>query len=165
MRRLVQRGNKIGDFVFCGAINVCKTSVFELLKENFKELKGVDLRYNKTQKEPKARNIKRLKWLPKEEIPLTAFYSLISFDSLPQNTVERDERGIVNLSGIAEIRGGIVIPREQGNELFFSSNLVSNYDFFSLKNSAFLLCTERVKDFCENNNFKNVVFLEMGDIV
>ena len=89
-----------------------------LLKENFKELKGIDLRYNKTQKEPKARNIKRLKWLPKEEIPLTAFYSLISFDSLPQNTVERDERGIVNLSEIAEIRGGIVIPREQGNELF-----------------------------------------------
>ena len=44
----MQRGNKIGDFVFCGAINVCKTSVFELLKENFKELKGVDLRYNKT---------------------------------------------------------------------------------------------------------------------
>lgn len=119
MRRLVQRGNKIGDFVFCGAINVCKTSVFELLlKENFKELKGVDLRYNKTQKEPKARNIKRLKWLPKEEIPLTAFYSLISFDSLHQNTVERDERGIVNLSGIAEIRGGIVIPREQEKQSF-----------------------------------------------
>ncbi|WP_276637131.1 hypothetical protein [Prevotella pallens] len=120
MGRLMQRGNKISDFVFCGTINVCKTSVFELLKENFKELKGIDLRYNKTQKEPKARNIKRLKWLPKEEIPLTAFYSRISFDSLPQNTVERDERGIVNLSGIAEIRGGIVIPREQGNGLFFS---------------------------------------------
>lgn len=138
MRRLVQRGNKIGDFVFCGAINVCKTSVFELLlKENFKELKGVDLRYNKTQKEPKARNIKRLKWLPKEEIPLTAFYSLISFDSLHQNTVERDERGIVNLSGIAEIRGGIVIPREQEKGLFFSSNLVSNYDFFLLKTLLF----------------------------
>jgi hypothetical protein len=71
--RLVQRGNKIGDFVFCGAINVCKTSVFELLKENFKELKGIDLRYNKTQKKPKARNIKRLKWLPKEEIPPNCF--------------------------------------------------------------------------------------------
>ena len=37
MGRLVQRGNKIGVFVFCGAINVCKTSVFELLKENFKD--------------------------------------------------------------------------------------------------------------------------------
>ncbi|WP_449023143.1 imm11 family protein [Prevotella pallens] len=49
--------------------------------------------------------------------------------------------------------------------MFFSSNLVSNYDFFSLKNSGFLLCTERVKEFCENNNCKNVVFLEMGDIV
>ena len=165
MGRLVQRGNKIGDFVFCGAINVCKTSVFELLKENFKELKGVDLRYNKMKKELKAKNIKRLKWLPKEDIPLTAFYNPISFDWLPQSTIKRDERGIVNLSGIAEIRGGIVIPREQGKGLFFSSNLVSNYDFLSLKNSGFLLCTERVKEFCENNNFKNVVFLEIGDIV
>ena len=105
-------GNKIGDFVFCGAINVCKTSVFELLKENFKELKGVDLCYNKTKKELEAKNIKRLKWLPKEEISLTDFYSPISFDCLPQSTIERDERGIVNLSRIAEIRGGIVIPRE-----------------------------------------------------
>ena len=69
--------------------------------------------------------------MPEEEIPLTAFYSLISFDSLPQNTVERDKRDIVNLSGIAEIRGGIVIQREPGTGLFFSSNLVSNYDFFS----------------------------------
>ena len=103
--------------------------------------------------------------MPKEDIPLTAFYNPISFDWLPQSTIKRDERGIVNLSGIAEIRGGIVIPREQGTGLFFSSNLVSNYDFFSLKNSGFLLCTERVKEFCENNNFKNVVFLEMGDIV
>lgn len=103
--------------------------------------------------------------MPKEEISLTVFYSPISFDCLPQSTIERDERGIVNLSGIAEKRGGIIIPREQGKGLFFSSNLVINYKFFSLKNSAFLLCTERVKEFCENNNFKNVVFLEMGDIV
>ena len=87
MGRLVQRGNKIGDFVFCCAINVCKTSVFDLLKENFKELKGVDLRYNKTQKEPKAKKYQTFKMVAKEEIPLTAFYSLISFDSLPKNTV------------------------------------------------------------------------------
>lgn len=133
----MQRGNKIGDFVFCGAINVCKTSVFELLKENFKELKGVDLRYNKTQKELKAKKYQTFKMVAKRRGPLTAFYSLISFDSLPQNTVERDERGIVNLSGIAEIRGGIVIPREQGKGLFFSSNLVSNYDFFLLKTLLF----------------------------
>ena len=37
-------GDKIGDFVFCYAINVCKNSIFKLLKENFKELKSVELR-------------------------------------------------------------------------------------------------------------------------
>ena len=85
--------------------------------------------------------------MPKEEVPLTAFYSLISFDSLPQNTVERDERGIVNLSGIAEIREGIVIPREQGKGLFFSSNLVSNYDFFLLKTLLFFCVPKGWKTF------------------
>ena len=59
--RLVQRGNKISDFVFCGAINVCKISVFELLKENFKELKGIDLRYNKNAERTKSKKYQTFK--------------------------------------------------------------------------------------------------------
>ena len=43
-------------------------------KENFKELKSVELRYNKTDKELNTKDIRRLKWLPKEAIPLTAFF-------------------------------------------------------------------------------------------
>lgn len=158
-------GDKIGDFVSCGAINVCKTAVFETLKEHFKELKPVELRYNKTDKELNAKNIKRLKWLPKETIPLTAFFSPISFDCLPQSTIVRSERGIEEIIGVAELRGNLVIPREQGKGLFFSSDVIGDVDFFSLTNSGFLLCTERVKAFCENNHYENVVFLEVGEIV
>lgn len=158
-------GDKIGDFVSCGAINVCKTAVFETLIENFEELKNVELRYNKTEKELNAKNIKRLKWLPKETIPLTAFFSPISFDCLPQSTIVRSERGIEEIIGVAELRGNLVIPREQGKGLFFSSDVIGDFDLFTLINSGFLLCTERVKEFCENNNYGNVAFLEMGEII
>lgn len=159
------RGNKIGDFVSCGAINVCKTEVFEMLVENFKELKNVKLRYNKTEKELNAKNVKLLKWLPKETVPLTAFFSPISFDCLPQSTIVTNERGMIKFIGVAELRGNLVIPREQGKGLFFSSDVIGNFDFFTLTNSGFLLCTERVKEFCENNHFENIVFLEVGEII
>lgn len=158
-------GDKIGDFVYCGAINVCKTIIFEQLRENFKELKSVALRYNKTEKELNAKNIKYLKWLPKETIPLTAFYSPMNLDCHPQSTIVRSERGIEEMIGVAELRGGGIIPREQGKGLFFDSDVVGNLDIFSLTNSGFLLCTERVKEFCENQGYKNVVFLEMGEII
>ena len=49
--------------------------------------------------------------------------------------------------------------------LFFSSDVIGDFDFFTLINSGFLLCTERVKEFCENNNYENVAFLEMGEII
>ena len=158
-------GDKIGDFVSCGTINVCKIVVFETLIENFKELKNVGLRYNKTEKELNAKDIKRLKWLPKEDIRLTAFFSPISFDCLPQSTIATNERGMIKFIGVAELRGNLVIPRKQGEGLFFCSDIVGNYDFFTLTNSGLLLCTERVKEFCENQNYENVVFLEMGEII
>jgi hypothetical protein len=158
-------GDKIGDFVFCYGINVCKSSVFETLTNNFAELKGVPLKYNKTEKELTAKNLNRLKWLPKEEIPLKAFFSPKQFDCLPQSTLIMSERGIEQLDGVAELRGNLVIPRKTGKGLFFSSMVVSDYDFFNVANSNCLLCTERVKKFCEEQKYDNVVFLEYGDIV
>jgi hypothetical protein len=158
-------GDKIGDFVFCYGINVCKRSVFEMLTNNFAELKGVALKYNKTEKELTAKNLKRLKWLPKEEIPLKAFFSPKQFDCLPQSALIMSEQGIEELDGVAELRGNLIIPREKNKGLFFSSAVVSSYDFFTLANSNLLLCTERVKKLCEEQKYENVVFLEYGDIV
>lgn len=158
-------GNKIGDFVFCYGINVCKSSILEVLKNNFSKLNEVPLKYNKSEKELTAKNLKRLKWLPKEEIPLVAFFSPKEFDCLPQSTIISSERGIEKIEGIAELRGNIVIPREKDKGLFFSSKIVSDYDFFTITNSNFLLCTERVKNFCEEQKYENVVFLEVGDIL
>ena len=158
-------GKKIGDFVECLGANICKVSVFEELHKHFEGLKAVPLRINKTQQELKAKNPKRLRWLPQEEVPLVAFYATEYFDCLPQSTIVRGERGIEEFVGVADLRGDILIPREEGKGIFFSKEVVGDYDFFTLKGSGLQLCTERVKTFCEAQGYENVVFLEKGDIV
>lgn len=158
-------GDKIGDFVFCYGVNVCKASVFKALKDNFKELKGGDLKYNKTDKEINAKNPKRLKWLPKNDVQLKAFFSPKSFDCLVQSTIKINDRGMIRFEGVAELRGNLIIPREEKKGLFFSSDAIGDYDFFTLTNSGILLCTDRVKQFCEKQNYENVVFLEVGDVI
>lgn len=96
-------------------------------------------------KKIKTKNIKRIKWLPKETIPLTAFYSPRKIDCLPQSTIVRSERAIEEITGVAEFRGRVIITREVGKGLFFSSDIIGDLDIFSLTNSGFLLCIERVK--------------------
>ena len=158
-------GKKIGDFVECMGTDICKVSVFEELHRHFDTIKSVPLRINKTQQELKAKNPKRLRWLPQEEVPLVAFYPPEYFDCLPQSTIVKNELGGVRLIGGAEMKGGIIIPREEGKGIFFSKEVVGNYDFFTLKGSGHSFCTERVKAFCEAQGYENVVFLEMGEIV
>ena len=158
-------GKKIGDFVECMGADICKVSVFEELHRHFNTIKSVPLRINKTQKELKAKNPKRLRWLPQEEVPLVAFYATECFDCLPQSTIVRGERGIEEFVGVADLRGDILIPREEGKGIFFSKEVVGDYDFFTLKGSGLQLCTERVKTFCEAQGYENIVFLEKGEIV
>ena len=158
-------GKKIGDFRECIGTKICKTGVFEALCKHFDGLKAVPLRINKTQKELTAKNPKRLRWLPQEEVPLVAFYPPEYFDCLPQSSIVKNERGGVRLIGGAEMKGDIIIPREEGKGIFFSKEVVGDYDFFTLKGSGLELCTERVKAFCEAQGYENVVFLEKGEII
>ncbi len=158
-------GRKVGDFVQCIGADICKVSVFEALHKNFEAIKAVPLHINKTQKELMAKNPKRLRWLPQEKVSLVAFYAPEYFDCLPQSTIVRSERGIEELIGVADLRGDILIPRKEGKGIFFSKEVVRNYDFFTLKGSGLELCTEKVKTFCEVQGYENVVFLEMGEVV
>lgn len=158
-------GNKIGDFTFCYGIKICKLSVFNLLQENFKDIKGVDVKINKTERELKAKNPKRLKWLPQEDFALKSFFSPTYFDCLPQSSLVKTERGRIELIGVSELKGEEIIPREKGKGIFFDKEVINNYDFFTLQNTNLLLCTERVKEFCEDKEFNNIIFLEMGDII
>ena len=69
---------------------------------------------------------------------------------------------MIKFIGVTELRGNLVIPRKQGEGLFFCSDIVGNYDFFTLTNSGLLLCTERVKEFCENQNYEKCGILRNG---
>lgn len=123
----------------------------------------------KTDKE-KTGNITRLKYLPKENPNLKFIYTSIEIKLLPQSTVEfeEDENGdkyIDEIYGISELHGNMIIPREKGKGFFFNKNEINGYDFFKPLNTGFLLCTEKVKEFCEKKRYTNVVFLEVGDII
>jgi len=158
-------GSEIGDFVFCYGIVVCKYIVFEELKKAFPELHKIEIKINKTEKELKVKNVNKLKWLPKERVALNAITSFREFDCLPQSTISVNERGMVKFEGIAEFRGDLIIPRVNGKGLYFRKEELSGCNFFTLRSSSHLLCTENVKRFCEENNYENVVFLEVGETV
>jgi len=51
----------------------------------------------------KAKNPKRLKWLPQEDIALKSFFSPTYFDCLPQSSLVKTERGGIELIGITKI--------------------------------------------------------------
>ena len=134
-------------------------------KKTLKILRGVDVKINKTERELKAKNPKRLKWLPQEDIALKSFFSPTYFDCLPQSSLVKTERGRIELIGVSELKGEEIIPREKGKGIFFDKEVINSYDFFTLQNTNLLLCTERVKEFCEDKAFNNIIFLEMGDII
>ena len=134
-------------------------------KKTLKILRGVDVKINKTERELKAKNPKRLKWLPQEDIALKSFFSPTYFDCLPQSSLVKTERGRIEFIGVSKLKGEEIIPREKGKGIFFDKEVINNYDFFTLQNTNLLLCTERVKEFCEDKAFNNIIFLEMGDII
>ena len=134
-------------------------------KKTLKILRGVDVKINKTERELKAKNPKRLKWLPQEDIALKSFFSPTYFDCLPQSSLVKTERGRIEFIGVSELKGEEIIPREKDKGIFFDKEVINSYDFFTLQNTNLLLCTERVKEFCEDKAFNNIIFLEMGDII
>ena len=158
------RGNLIADFVFCIYHNICKESVFETLQENFTGLKQAPLNFKKTPQEETAKNIKRLKWLPREFVPLVKIYTDVEIELLPQSTVTYEGECIKEINGISKQQGNLIIPREKDKGFFFDKASVKS-DFFKPTNTDFFLCTERVKEFCEEQKYENVLFLEVGDIV
>lgn len=158
-------GKQIGDFVFCYFTKVCRQRTFDTLQKRFKGLQGLPVRINKTEKERTAKNPKRLRWLPMEEVELTAFFSPHTVECLPESSLVTNDHGIIRIEGIVELRGDLLTPREAGKGLFFSKEAIGELDFFTLASTNFFLCTEAVKEFCEQAGFSNVQFLEVGEVV
>jgi hypothetical protein len=162
-------GNEIKDFIHCNRLETCLEEIANELKINFRGISSFKFDIKKTEKEESG-NLKKLKYLPKENPNLKFIYTSVEIKLLPQSTVEFEEnengkKYIEEIYGISELRGDLIIPREEGKGFFFSKNDINGYDFFKPINTGFLLCTERVKEFCEMRKYTNVVFLEVGNII
>ncbi|EJU33794.1 hypothetical protein HMPREF1154_0082 [Capnocytophaga sp. CM59] len=138
------------------------------LKQKFESLEIGELEWHKNPKEIVAKDIRRLRWLPKEEVDLVHIYSKINIPILPQSTViiEKKANGeeyIDSYIGVESIIGTKHILREEEKGIFIQQKEIKNFDFFRVGYP--LLCTENVKKHIEKRGFSNVVFLEVGDII
>ena len=162
---------KIADFIPTFFHCVVKENIADLLEENFtgiqkKSIKIVDLVTDEKKK-------KRLKWYPLNVPELALLEVTKRVSILPISTMEvleEEDNGKIrkilkDVTGIAELEDGVIIPREKGKGFFISREEINNFDFFHPEDTSFCLCTEKVKLFVENAGYTNVYFLEAGEIV
>ncbi|MFC2611234.1 MAG: hypothetical protein ACFNYA_07025, partial [Capnocytophaga granulosa] len=71
------KGNIIPDFLYGGYI-VCKRKIAIELSQIFNKIEIGELEWHKNPKEIVAKDVRRLKWLPKEEVDLVHIYSKIN---------------------------------------------------------------------------------------
>ena len=140
------KGNVIPDFLYGGYI-VCKREIAKELKQKFESLEIGELEWHKNPKEIVAKDIRRLRWLPKEEVDLVHIYSKKYIPILPQSTViiEKKANGeeyIDSYIGVESIIGAKHILREKEKGIFIQQKEIKNFDFFSIEKSYPLLCTE-----------------------
>lgn len=165
----LSKGNLVPDFLYSSYV-ICKREIAMELKQKFKSLEIGELEWHKNPKEIVAKDIRRLKWLPKEEVDLVHIYSKINIPILPQSTViiSKGNDGkdwIKDYIGEETLFGTKHTPRELGKGIFIDKRELGGYDFFRIEKSTFLLCTENVKEYIEKRGFSNVLFLEVGDII
>jgi len=163
------KGNIIPDFLYGGYI-VCKRKIAIELSQIFNKIEIGELEWHKNPKEIVAKDVRRLKWLPKEEVDLVHIYSKINIPILPQSTVIMSKGNdgkdwIKDYIGEETLFGTKHTPREVGKGIFIDKRELGDFDFFRIEKSTFLLCTEKVKKYIEKREFSNVLFLEVGDII
>jgi len=165
------KGNIIPDFIF-SVYSISKTKIIEDLQNRFNGLEKIKLLWEKNPKEEVAKNIHRLKWLPKEKVDLSAMITTAQIPFLSQSTVvySMDSGGkkyIDKVIGIENYYGGNLLPRESGKGFFFDKKAISDYDFFTpidIPNTR-IYCTEKVKLYIQDKEYTNVYFIEVGDII
>lgn len=165
----LSKGNLVPDFLYSSYV-ICKREIAMELKQRFEKLEIGELEWHKNPKEIVAKNIHRLRWLPREEVDLVHIYSKINIPILPQSTViiEKKANGeeyIDSYIGVESIIGTKHILREEEKGIFIQQKEIKNFDFFRVEKSYPLLCTENVKEYIEKRGFSNVLFLEVGDII
>ncbi len=180
--------DRIGDFVW--APGFCDVAIQEVvcnaLLERFRgfEKGPVEMIQEPTLRKPK-RITKRTKprvWLPYEGPPLFELWVTTVVPMHPNTSATLIEEchscdyKDYRLEGIEEIEssydsssGKLMYEhkaRIPGQGIFVSETELNGADIFRVAEfSAWILCTNRVKEFIEQEGFTNVMFLEYGDVL
>ena len=149
----LSKGNLVPDFLYSSYV-ICKREIAMELKQRFEKLEIGELEWHKNPKEIVAKDIRRLRWLPKEEVDLVHIYSKINIPILPQSTVIMSKGNdgkdwIKDYIGEETLFGTKHTPREFGKGIFIDKRELGDFDFFRI----------------EKRGFSNVLFLEIGDVI
>lgn len=148
------KGNILSDWCYSSYL-ICVRRVAELLMDTYSGLGFAELEWRKNPIEECTKNIKRLKWLPKETVDMVHIFSTKEVLPLKESTIEYGKSVINGKPCIQQIHGGAewslvtksITPRSMGMGLFFSENDIVDFDFFRPDNTPILLCKEHVKCF------------------
>lgn len=166
------KGNNISDWCYSSYL-ICVRHVAELLMDKFSGLSLAELEWRKNPIEECAKNVKRLKWLPKEPVDMVHIFSTKEVLPLKESTIEYGTSVINGRPCIQQIHGGAewslvtksITPRNRNMGLFISEKDIVDSDFFRPANTPILLCKEYVKSELEQIGYKNLIFLEVGEII
>lgn len=160
-------GKYIGDFVFNFWYLTCKREVFDVLRLYFNELDSITVEIVKTKKEQDVKNSKYLKWLPIEVVDLVVLKTSKVKNALSKSSIIYNKKWeVVGIQGVAELRGDIIIPAKKDKGLIFSKEEIWDANIFKVNGfNNLLLCTEKVKQFCEEKDYENIIFLEYGKVI
>ena len=166
------KGNLISDFCYSSYL-ICLRCIAEKLIEKYTGLSYIELSWGKNPKELISKNPKKLKWLPQSNVDYVHILSYNSVPFLDISTLRMAPNLCTKLPAIGEIIGGSyysisekkIIPREEGHGLFISEKTIEHLDFFCPLNTPILLCKEYVKDEIEKEDYKGLIFLEVGETI
>lgn len=165
----------IGDFTFIIGPVVLKETIADELLAVFSGFRKGEIRmpHHPNLEKPKhiRRKVKRV-WLPYEGPPICFMDVTAQVDFAVGSTVtvasECTECASViykSFEGIESKDGAVHSPRILGKGFVFENSSLADADVFRPRHTGLTLCTDRVRDFIESRGYRNIEFLEVGDIV
>jgi hypothetical protein len=164
----------ICDFTFASGTIVLKAAIADELLRKFKGFVKGEVRMpdHPALRRPKNASKRRKKrvWLPYEGPELCYMRFTREVALHPSSTVEVEtsceECGVVYKRFIGlEEKSPRHVRRKPGKGFFIERKLLRGDDFFRPKYTGFTLCTDKARGFILERGYKNIDFLEVGDLL
>lgn len=169
--------DQIGDFVFALGGIILKQTVADDLLTQFKGFEKREIQFidrPSLYKPEKYRKRKKRIWLPYDGPELCELY-ITKNVKLHESSSVKIEYTCQNCGRIQLINGveGVetdkrlkyYTSRENGKGLFIQSQEIGGYDFFGIRGTGYILCTDRVREYVHSKGYSNISFLDYGAVI